>query len=285
MNYLDHFSEMISLRGLRESTRRTYTTYISAYLHYASNIVGKRPEDLSWHEMRSFVHWIQGDRNLSDRTVNYVIAQLRFFTLYVLHQPWDPYQLPYRKFDQYVPFVPSRREVSALINAIDDRKARMMVILMYSSGLRIGEVCNLRYEDISRANMNIHITHGKNRQDRYAILSPAALAALTSYWYMYGRPTEYLFHQKGFPNKPVSTSYVSHKINNAEESLGWPHRFTCHTLRHAFATHFYEDYGDLLALKELLGHRSINSTTIYVTLSGRSLKKYESPIESLEFSL
>ena len=273
---------MIALRGLTDSTRKTYTTYISAYLDYVSEFLSKTPEEVSWDELRSFLWWIQTDRGISDRTVNYVIAQLRFFTLYVLHRPWDPYQIPYRKFDRYMPFVPTREEVSALISVVHDHKARTMLILMYSAGLRISEVCNLRYEDISRENMTLHITRGKNRSDRYAILSPTALEALSRYWRMYGgSKSDYIFRQKRDPARPVSTSFIRGHILKAEEELGWPRRFKSHTLRHAFATHFYEDNGDILVLKELLGHRSLSSTTIYVQLSSRTLRKYASPIESL----
>ena len=98
-------------------------------------------------------------------------AKITAHTLYVLHNPWDDTQLPMRRFDEFLPFVPSKQEVSILINSMPDLKQKAMVALLYSSGLRIGEVCHLRYEDIQRKNMRIHIRHGKNRSDRYAILS------------------------------------------------------------------------------------------------------------------
>ena len=160
--YLDSFREMVSLRGLTDHTLNSYCTYIRAYLKYLSDILHKSPEDVSWQELRDYIRWLQKSRNLSDRTINSVIFQLRFFTLYVLHKPWDDTQLPTRKFDEYLPFVPSKQEVSILIDSMPDLKQKAMVALMYSSGLRIGEVCHLRYEDIQRQNMRIHIRHGKN---------------------------------------------------------------------------------------------------------------------------
>ena len=144
MNYLKRYQDMIRLRGLTDNTVKNYTTYVSAYLEYASEHLNRRPYQLTWQQKRDFIDWIQRERNLSDRTINAVISQLRFFTLYVLHKPWDPYQLPFRKFDQYVPYIPSREEVAQLINSIDDLRVRVIVILMYSCGLCISEVCNLR---------------------------------------------------------------------------------------------------------------------------------------------
>lgn len=284
MNYLKRYQDMIRLRGLTDNTVKNYSTYISAYLDYVSEHLNRRPSQVTWQQKRDFIAWIQQKRELSDRTVNGIISQLRFFTLYVLHKPWDQTQLPFRKFDQYVPFVPTRDEVTAFINAVDDLKARVMIILMYSAGLRIGEVCHLRYENISRADMRIHIAKSKNRSNRYVPLSPVALDALTHYWRIYGRPMGYLFHARRDTSKPANAEYIRRYINLTEQKLGWPHRFTCHSFRHAFATHFYEDHQDLLTLKSLLGHHSINSTTVYVNLSSATLHQYASPIESLQVS-
>ena len=78
-------------------------TYIKTYLFYLSEILHKTPEEVSWSDLREFVRWLQREKILSDRTINHCISQLRFFTLYVLHKPWDPTQLPMRKFDSYLP--------------------------------------------------------------------------------------------------------------------------------------------------------------------------------------
>src|SRR5699024_11910356 len=94
----------------------------------------------SWDELRDFIRWLQKNRSLSDRTINACISQLRFFTIYVLHKPWDPTQLPIRKFDSYLPFVPTKKEVHTFISTLSDPKPKAMVALMYSAGLRVSEV-------------------------------------------------------------------------------------------------------------------------------------------------
>lgn len=192
-DYLLKFREMISLRGLTDHTVKSYSTYIHAYLDYLSGILHKMPEDVSWAELREFIRWIQNQKHLSDRTMNACISQLRFFTIYVLHKPWDPTQLPFRKFDAYLPYVPSQEEVFLFIDSFSNLKHKAVVALMYSAGLRVGEVCRLRYEDISRSSMRIHIRSSKNRSDRFAILSKNTLDILTCYWFEYGRPSGFLF--------------------------------------------------------------------------------------------
>lgn len=283
--YLDTYIQMISLRGLTDHTIKSYCTYLGAYLNYLETVLHKLPEDVSWEETRSFIFQIQHERNLSDRTINTCISQLRFFTLYVLHKPWDPYQLPMRKFDSYLPFVPSKEDVSKFISTIPNLKHKAMIALMYSAGLRIGEVCQLKYKDIDRKSMRIHITHSKNRSDRYAILSKLALDILTEYWFAFGKPMDWLFpKQFKESNKPIDTFFLSRHIYAHEEYLGWEHRLTCHSFRHAFGTHLYENGTDLLTIKALLGHKSLNSTTIYVQLASNGVGRAISPFDCLEDS-
>ena len=111
MDYLKSFREMISLRGLTDHTVKSYSTYLKKYLFYLDEILQVSPEEATWDDMRSFILWLETECSLSDRTINAAVSQLRFFTLYILHKPWDPYQIPMRKFNTYMPFVPTREEV------------------------------------------------------------------------------------------------------------------------------------------------------------------------------
>ena len=280
-NYLDSFREMISLRGLTDHTLKNYCTYIRSYLDYLTNILHKLPENVSWDELRDYIRWLQNSRDLSDRTINCAISQLRFFTMYVLHKSWDDTQLPMRKFDEYLPYVPTQEETWQFISSMPDLKPKTMVTLMYSSGLRIGEVCRLRYEDVDRKNMRLHITHSKSRNDRYAILSKAALDLLTRYWFECDRPMGYLFPKQRGEDRPIDTFFLSRHIHAHENRLGWERRLTCHSFRHAFGTHLYENGTDLLTIKALMGHKSLQSTTIYVHLSVKAIRSAVSPFDRM----
>ena len=272
---------MISLRGLTDHTIVSYSTYIRVYLDYLSYILHKMPEDVSWAELRGFVRWLQKEKNLSDRTINHCISQLRFFTLYVLHKPWDASQLPMRRFDSYLPYVPSQKETWAFIHSFSNLKHKAILSLMYSAGLRVGEVYALRYEDISRSSMRIHIRHSKARSDRYAILSRNALDILTQYWFHTGRPTGFLFPSRNDPARPMASYTVNQFIFAKEKQLGLKHQLTCHSFRHAFGTHLYENGADLLTIKALLGHKSLNSTTIYVHLASNGIRNAVSPFDRM----
>ena len=277
--YFNSYLEMISLRGLTDHTRISYSTYIRSYLDYLSNVLSKSPEDVSWQELRDYIKWLQHERGLSDRTINCAISQLRFFTMYVLHKPWDDTQLPLRKFDSYLPYVPSADEVSMFISTLPTLKQQTMVALMYSAGLRVSEVCNLKYSDINRPSMRIHISKTKNRYDRYAILSQKSLDMLTEYWYAYDRPTDWLFPAKHDNSKPCKTAVLSRQVMEHRKNLGLNPKLNCHSFRHAFGTHLYENGTDLLTIKELLGHKALTSTVIYVHLASFSSRNIKSPFD------
>ena len=129
--------------------------------------------------------------------------------------------------------------------------------------------------------MRLHITHSKSRNDRYAILSKTALNLLTQYWFAYGRPRGFLFPKQHGDDRPIDTFFLSRHIHAHEDRLGWQRRLTCHSFRHAFGTHLYENGTDLLTIKALMGHKSLHSTTIYVHLSCCTLRQAVSPFDSL----
>lgn len=279
--YFNSYREMISLRGLSDHTLKSYCTYIRAYLDYLQNILLKQPETVSWQELRDFIIWLQAERSIADRTVNTAISQLRFFTLYVLHKPWDDTQLPMRRFDTYLPFVPSQKDTFTFINTLPNLKQKAMIALMYSSGLRISELCHLRYEDIDRRRMRVHVSRSKSRSDRYAQLSSYALDILTAYWFEYDRPMGWLFPKQTDPDRPIDTFFLSRHIHEHEKRLGWPKRITCHSFRHALGTHLYENGTDLLTIQAILGHKSLYSTTIYVHLAASTLSKTVNPLDMM----
>lgn len=279
MNYLQAFKDILRHRNLTEHTLTSYCTYIVPYLDYVSAVLSKTPEDVSYPEISQFIDYIQDERDLSDRSVNFIISQIRCFNIYVLHKPWDDFQIPRRKFDTYLPYVPNQQTVRTFIVSIDDLKIKAMVALLYSAGLRHCEVRNLKYEDISRQDRRIHVTHSKNRSDRYAVLSSKALDILTQYWYAYNRPKGWLFPKQRNQDKQIDHFFLPRQIRNYEKKLGWEHKLSCHTFRHAFGTHLYENGADLLTIKAYMGHKSLDSTAIYVQLAVTSTSKTPSPFD------
>jgi site-specific recombinase XerD len=278
--HINEFKQMVELRGLTDNTLKTYSSYLREFLSYVNNyLVYEDVNQVTWAEIRGYILFLKNTRRLNPRSINAHIAQLRFFFLYVLHKPWDYYQVPTLKFDTYLPFVLSQEEVHKFIDTLENLKHKAILSLMYSAGLRVSEACNLKYSDISRNKMAIHIRRAKNRSDRYAMLSENALAILTEYWFAFGKPKDWIFPSTFKNGKSIVPFTVHRFIKDHEKRLGWESRISCHTMRHCFGTHLYENGADLIAIKNAMGHKSLNSTAIYVSLAVGKQSSILSPFD------
>lgn len=283
MDYLSLFTQMLKARGLADNTIRNYQTYVRPYLAYLQEL-GISPDAASWQHMRDYLRYIKEDRSLSDRTVNMIISHLQFFQVYVLHKQWDPTQVPFRRFRSYLPYVPSRELVRSFITSLEDIKMKLAVSFLYATGLRLDELCHLRCRDIYLGEGKIHVADSKNRQDRYVPLPASLKPLILSCWYSFpagSRPKEWLFTQQRSLASPMDKQWVQGRIIRQREKLGIDGRLTAHSFRHAFATHSYENGLDLLALKTFLGHKSINSTSIYVHMAASSSCRTLNPFDQI----
>ncbi|MEG1408052.1 MAG: tyrosine-type recombinase/integrase, partial [Ruthenibacterium sp.] len=241
--------------------------------------------DASWQVMRDFLFWIQKDRSLNDRTVNMIISYLQFFHIYVLHKDWDRTQIPFRKFNLYLPFVPSRKQVSLFIQSLENQKVRLAVSMLYATGLRLDELCHLQCEDIIHSSHKIHVAQSKNHQDRYVPLPETIWQMILDYWYsfpMEHRPHKWLFSQQRSLAAPMNHQWLQKQILAHKRFLSLDGKLSAHSFRHAYATHSYENGMDLLTLKAFLGHKSLNSTLIYVHLAAAESCKVVNPFDQLE---
>jgi site-specific recombinase XerD len=283
MDYFSVFIQMLQAKGLIDNTIRSYKTYIKPYLEYLSS-VAVAPENASWQAMRDYLSWIRLERNLSDRTINMIISYLQFFHMYVLHKPWDRTQIPFRKFNVYLPFVPSRKEVLTFISSLEDPKARLAVSILYATGLRLDELCHLKCKDIISSSKKIHVSDSKNHQDRFVPMPDMIWQMILSYYHglpVEMKPDTWLFTQQRSTCHPMDKQWLQKFILEHRSALGMSDKLTSHSFRHAYATHSYENGMDLLTLKTFLGHKSLNSTAIYVHLAASSLSKTVNPFEQI----
>ena len=283
MDYLSVFIEMLQAKNLTANTIRNYQTYLKPYLSYLQER-GISPEHVSWETVRDFLKMLQASRHLSDRTMNMVISILQFFWIYVLHQPWDTSQIPFRKFRTYLPFVPDRRQVALFLNSLGDPKARLACSILYAAGLRLDELCHLECRYISLSSHRLYIPVSKNHSDRYVPIPESICKDIRDYWYSctsHMKPKTWLFTQQTNRCNPMDKQWLQRIILGHRKSLGMDDRFCAHSLRHAYATHSYETGLALLSLKSRLGHRSVNSTAIYVHLASAASNTVANPFDQL----
>lgn len=275
--YIKKFNDLLILRDLTDNTVRSYNSMLRRFLSWLGTST-KMPEDISFAELRDYILFLKQQQKLSNRTINAHISQLRFFYLHVLGKPWSKYEVPFLKFNTTLPDILTLEEAKYFIDTIPNIKHRACVALLYSSGLRVSELCHLRYKDISRKKMRIYIKCSKSRSDRYAILSKKALNILTDYWLSFNRPKNWLFPGLK-PDSPIVSFTVSRFIADHCSFIGFNKKVTAHMFRHSFGTHLYEAGYDLLTVQKLLGHKSANSSLIYVHLATRTMNTLKSPFD------
>ena len=262
------FGKMLEIRGFTKGTIRDYQFMYRRFSVWCKEC-GINLSEISYEQLQNYVLHLKKVIGYSPKTVNSNISFLRFVFLYVLHRPIDRYMLPYCRIDVKEPEILSKEEIITFLNAMPNIKARAMVTLMYSCGLRVSEAVSLKYKDISRARKTVYIEHTKNRSSRYVPLSDTALNLLTEYWKTNGCPKDWLFPGSK-ADSHIRKDTVFAYIKQTQVKLGWQNRrITSHTFRHCLGTHMYEAGYDLPYIQKFLGHKSITSTMVYITLSGR----------------
>jgi len=273
---------------LDDLRRRNYSPdtirgYIRAVQQFAEYF-GRSPEQMGAEQLHRYQLYLLHERKLTLGTVENCISALRFLykkTLKRRDLAFD--DLPFPKQPRTLPTVLSQDEVTRLIEAAANRMHRMLLILLYATGMRRTEATLLKVSDIDSQRMVIHIRRGKGMRDRDVPLTPKLLEALRDYW-RWKKPRVYLFPSKvSTPGteQPISDKTVWNVCRAAADRAGIHKKLGPHTLRHCFATHLLEAGADLRTIQLLMGHERLEDTTIYLHLSQRHLHAAINPLDQL----
>ena len=268
------FEHQIAIKSYSESTVFSYSRAIAQISLYFK----KSPLDLDADEINSYLYSLRKDKGLSDTYFKHAVYGLRFF--YRVYELEDrAIRLPNLKNNRKLPVVFSQEELRRLFKVPQRLKQRVLLSLIYSSGMRVSEVCKLRICDIDFHRKQIHIRESKNNKSRYVVLSDYIAKGLKQY--MEGaKPKEYLFNGKE-KGKPLGHSAVQQSFRLAMQKAAI-HKDACvHTLRHSFATHLLEQGVDIVTIKEQLGHAHIQTTMIYLHVAKVSRTLAHSPFDRL----
>jgi site-specific recombinase XerD len=180
------------------------------------------------------------------------------------------------KVPKHLPVVLSRPEVEKLIVAVENLKHKVVLMLLYSCGLRLSECIDLRPIHIESSRMKVRVEQGKGSKDRYTILPQRTLLTLREYFLHY-RPKVWLIEGKG--GKQYGKRTIGKVVTNAARKAGIKKNVTPHTLRHSFATHLMEAGIALPVIQKLLGHANLRTTMVYLHVSEVAIDKITSPFD------
>lgn len=263
---------------MRNFSHYTYDAYLSKtkeMIRYFKNPM----EEVTTEELRNFLQkHLKEERKLSDRSINYYNSIIRFVYEVTLDKILNKKQLPMRKQKRTVYKVLTKEELSTFFNCVDNFKFKTIFMLAYGSGLRIGEIANLREEDIDGKNMRIFVREGKGNKERYTILSKKSLEMLRIYWTKYRqnkRRGRIFLSESG---AAITVGVIREHFRQYRRKAKLSEKVTMHTLRHCFATNLIENGATLIQVKGLMGHSNIRSTMEYIHVANIDLE-IESPLD------
>ena len=266
------------LRGkvLSESTVRTYYIHILDFTIY---LKGKPIKELVNRDVEQFVEDVCVKRRYSVSTHRQVISSVKQFVSLHPECGIENLSLERPRKSQFLPTVLSKQEVIDLLRNTRNTKHKAVLALLYSSGLRIGELINLELNDIDVDRRQIFVRSGKGRKDRYVIMAESFRQLFHGYLMTY-RPLKYFVEGKN-PGQQYSSVSVRSFLKRSCKIANIQKKVTPHTLRHSYATHLLEQGVDLRYIQELLGHSRPETTMIYTHVSKKDMLKIESPLDTL----
>ena len=211
--------------------------------------------------------------------VNGDYSALQWFYKYILNREWNVQKLVRPIRPKRLPRYITPEQFAQLITVTTFRKHQIMFLFYYSTGMRLSELRNLKWENIHFEENIVMIRNGKGGKDRIVILQEQMKSILLDYRQEQHPNQSFIFEGKT-PNIPIAPRSVQHAFRNAREKAGLPDWLTTHTLRHSFATSSLKNQTDLLTLKELLGHKKLETTAQYLHLNIDFLKQAYNPLSN-----
>lgn len=272
----DRMETDLKLAGYSPSTRKIYLLYARKF---AAHFM-RSPDEMGAEQVRQFMLHLIEKRRVSRETLRQVRASLSFLYAVSLNRPVEVEWLPAPRRLRALPVVLSGTEVKALLDTVRHPQYRVILMIMYSAGLRISEACRLRPEEIDSKRMLIHVKRGKGGADRYTMLSKQLLDHLRDYWRQHTPEGEWIFPGATHSGHACPTS-LRNVFRKAVAEAHIRKHVTPHALRHSFATHLIESGTDVTVVQALLGHRSLKTTQRYTHISARHIAKTRSPLDLL----
>lgn len=216
---------------------------------------------------------------LSESYQNQIVNAIKLYFKIIRETKIDIEKIHRPKRAKTLPNVLSKEEVKAILEAPTNLKHKMMLSLIYSCGLRSGELLALEPKHIDSKRNIVLLKNSKGKKDRIAPLSPKILELLRSYYLMY-KPVKYLF-EGNIVGEPYSEKSLQSIIKQSIKKASIKKPVTLHWLRHSYATHLLESGTDLRYIQELLGHSSSKTTEIYTHVSTKNIQQIKSPFDDL----
>ncbi len=260
----------LKLRGFSKATIKNYLYFNKKFLEFTD----KNPLDVEGKDIKFYLASMLD--NKSPRTISLAKSALKFYYVEVLKKEMDEIKTPKQK--KSLPVVLTKAEIRKMISSTKNKKSRLLLMMLYSTGMRVSECVNLKIKDIELEDNIGWVREGKGGKDRFFVI-PKNIKPFLKNFISLRDKNDYLFDGK---NGKMTTRNVQKIISHIAKKCDINKKITPHKLRHSFATHLLENGTDIRYIQELLGHSKLSTTQIYTKVSTEKLKEIKSPIEDIE---
>jgi len=277
-NWCERMGEDMLLRDFRATTRDSYETSVRMFLQWAKG----EPEDLREETVRNYVLYLREEKKLSASSINVATCALRFFFTHTLPRKWPIFDLVRVKIPERLPVVLAPAEARAVLGIIREPVHRMALTTIYGLGLRLTEAVTLKVDQIDSARRMVWVRNDKRARDRGIPLPQPLLIRLRRFWKEERAvsATPYLFISSR-SMKPVDKTALQKTFIAARREIKLVKHASIHTLRHSYATFLLEHGVSLRMIQQILGHKCLSSTEIYLHVTQPAMVQVQEVVDRL----
>jgi len=274
--HLQDYKEYLRIQNYSQSTVKSYLLGLRQFLEFRdSNSISSK---INQEQARQFILF-KYDQGVKWQSINNVYSALRKYFLEVLHIEWTTKHIKRPRMEHTLPVLIDKDEVQMIIENCTMYKYQVFITLLYSTGIRLSEALQIRFDHIDRKSKRLLVKRGKGARDRYVNLQPRVILLLIDY-YNREQPRNYLFNGM-IKGKKLAATSAQKAIKNAVLSAKILKKVSSHTFRHCFATHHLEQGTNIVYIQNQMGHKNLKTTARYIRLSKTYHRKIVHPIETM----
>ena len=270
--YIQAYRKDLLLKNYATSSIDNYVSQVFCFLKRFNNVYS---EPIKINEA-SIKEWLLEAKSINSR--KHKISAVKLFYIYTIKQPLKFRYIEYPRAVKKIPIVLSIDEVQKMFNVCKNLKHKVILSLLYSCGLRVSELLNLKWSNIDRSRMIINIIDGKGGKDRQVMLSDSLIPLLEIYYREY-KPKDYILN--GQFTQQYSSRSVLEVVKQLGKSAGLNKRVYTHLMRHNCFTHMVENGIDINLIQKIAGHNNVKTTMIYTHISDNLISKINSPLNNI----
>ena len=270
--YISLYSEDLKLKNYSDNTIKNYASQVELFLKHFESVATK-PSEISERQIKT---WLLEAKTINSR--KHRISAVKLFYSLTGKQPLKFKYIEYPRSEKKLPIVLAVDEIQRMFNVCENLKHKTILALIYSCGLRVSELINLKWDHIDRNRMIINIIAAKGNKDRQVALPASLIPILEKYFFEYKTKPYILGGQ--FTNQYSETS-VNQVMKQLATKAGISKRVYTHLIRHCTFTHMVEQGTDINLIQRIAGHNNVKTTMMYCHISDNLISKIQSPINAI----